>query len=318
MAKLTEVLQKAKKTVFSFEILPPVKGKSIENLFDAIDDLMEFKPAFIDVTYHREDIVPKKDKDGNLEMKTIWKRPGTVGICTAIMHKYDVDAIPHLLCGGFTKEETENVLIDLQFHGIDNILALRGDAVKSQGRFIPTPGGNIYATDLIEQIANMNKGQYLDNELENGVPTDFCIGGACYPEKHFEAPNLETDIKYLKKKMELGAEYVVTQMFFDNQKYFDFVDRVRAEGIDIPIIPGLKPITTVRHQTVLPSIFHLDLPTDLVAELEKCSNNKEAKQVGIEWCIQQSKELMERGVPCLHYYSMSRSTAVKEVAAAIF
>ena len=257
--KITEHLSNAKKPLFSFEILPPLKGQDINSLFAAIEPLMEFNPPFIDVTYHREEYIFKNRENGLLEKRTIRKRPGTVGICAAIMNRYKVDAVPHIICGGFTKEETENALIDLNFLGIDNVLALRGDHIKSEGTFIPDPDGHKYATDLITQVREMNNGRYLDEDIQNPVKTNFCIGVAAYPEKHFESPNLKTDLKYLKMKVEMGADYVVTQMFFNNQKYFDFVNRCREEGINVPIIPGLKPITTEKKITILPSIFNIDI-----------------------------------------------------------
>lgn len=316
--KITDHLKNAKKTLFSFEILPPLKGQDIKSLFNAIEPLMEFNPPFIDVTYHREEFVFKNRENGLLEKRTIRKRPGTVGICAAIMNRYKVDAVPHIICGGFSKEETENALIDLNFLGIDNVLALRGDAIKSEGTFIPDPDGNKYASDLIQQIQEMNCGIYLDKDIQNPVKSNFCIGVAAYPEKHFEAPNLKTDMKYLKQKIELGAEYIVTQMFFDNQKFFDFVNKCREEGITVPIIPGLKPITTEKQITILPSIFHMDIPEALSEAVEACKNAEQVKQVGIEWSIQQSKELIQFGVPCLHYYSMGKSQSVKNIASALF
>ncbi len=316
--KVTEHLKNAENTLFSIEILPPLKGDSIENLYKHIDPLMEFNPPFIDVTYHREEYVYKNRENGLLEKRTIRKRPGTVGICAAIQHKYDVDTVPHIICGGFSREETENALIDLHFLGIDNMLIIRGDAIKTEARFIPQEDGHNYASDLLVQVLNMNKGDYLDEDLQNPNPTDFCIGVAGYPEKHFEAPNLKTDIGYLKKKVALGADYIVTQMFYDNQKYFDFVKLCRSEGIDIPIIPGLKPVTTKKQVNVLPSIFHIDLPEDLSDALEDCKDNAAARQVGIEWCVQQSKELMEFGAPCLHYYSMGKAEPVYNIAKQLF
>ena len=317
--KVTELIKQANgETLFSFEVLPPKKGESINDLFGAIEPLMEFKPGFIDVTYHREEYVYKEREDGLIQKITTKKRPGTVGICAAIMNRFKVEAVPHLICGGFSKEETENALIDLNFLGIDNVLALRGDGIKSEPKFIPHPEGNAYATDLIEQISNMNNGIYLDEALENGSKTDFCISAAVYPEKHFEAPNMQSDIHFLKKKIELGAEYVVTQMFFDNQKYFDFVDLCRKEGITIPILPGLKPIATKNHITMLPSVFHIDLPEALIKELIKCKDNKAIKEVGVEWAIQQSKELKEAGVPGLHYYTMSKSALTQRIAREVF
>lgn len=315
--KVTEHIKNAKDTLFSIEVLPPLKGESINNLFSHIEPLMEFKPPFIDVTYHREEYVYRKRENGFLEKVTTRKRPGTVGICAAIMNKFKVDAVPHIICGGFTKEETENALIDLDFLGIDNVLALRGDAIKSEGNFIPDPNGNAYATDLVAQISDMNNGKYL-YESADMAKSDFCIGVAAYPEKHFEAPNLKTDLAFVKKKIDLGAEYIVTQMFFDNQKYFEFVDMCRKEGINVPIIPGLKPITTKKQLTILPSIFHIDLPEALADDLLKCKNNEEVKQVGIEWCIQQSKELKAAGVPILHYYTMGKSETTYKIAKEIF
>ncbi len=316
--KITEHLKKAKgKTLFSFEILPPVKGQSVKSIFDAIDPLMEFKPPFIDVTYHREEYIYKKHPNGLLERISTRKRPGTVGICSAIINKYKVDPVPHIICGGFTKEETENALIDLDFLGIDNVLVLRGDAIKSEGAFRPEENGHHYASDLLQQVLDLNHGSYLHEEVE-GSKTDFCIGVAGYPEKHFEAPNLNIDIKYLKKKIDMGAEYIVTQMFFENEKYFEFVDKCREAGIKVPIIPGLKPLATKRQMTVLPSIFHVDLPDELTNELEKCKDNAAVKEVGVEWCIKQSKELMERGAPVLHYYTMSKSASIRRIAEALF
>ena len=316
--KVTEHLKNAKKTLFSIEILPPLKGDSIESLFKHIDALMEFKPPFIDVTYHREEYVYKNRENGLLEKMAIKKRPGTVGICAAIKNKYNVDTVPHIICGGFTREETENALIDLNFLGIDNVLVIRGDAIKSESRFVPDPEGHNYAIDLLSQVLDMNKGKYIDDELLNAHPTGFCVGVAGYPEKHFEAPNLKSDIRYLKQKVALGADYIVTQMFYNNQKYFDFVETCRNEGIDVPIIPGLKPITTIKQVTILPSIFHIDIPEDLSDAIEGCKDNRAARQVGVEWCVQQSKELIEYGVPCLHYYSMGKAEPVYNIAKQLF
>jgi methylenetetrahydrofolate reductase (NADPH) len=315
--KVTEHLKTAKETLFSFEILPPLKGKSIHSIYDGIDPLMEFKPKFVNVTYHREEFIYKERDNGLLEKIAIRKRPGTVGICAAIMNKYHVDAVPHLICGGFSKEETENALIDLQFLGIDNVLALRGDSIKTEATFKPHKEGHKYAVDLIHQISDMNSGNYMMDDIQL-EPTDFCIGAAGYPEKHFEAMNLTTDMQYLKAKVDAGAEYIVTQMFFDNQKYFDFVDSCRAIGITVPIIPGLKPIKTLEHITFLPKFFKIDYPEALSKELLKCKDNKEVEALGIEWGIQQSKELKERNAPCIHYYTMSNSSMVKAIAKEIF
>jgi methylenetetrahydrofolate reductase (NADPH) len=316
--QLTDILANSKKTLFSIEILPPLKGKSIQSIFDSIDPLMEYKPAFVDVTYHREEYVYKKRDGGYLEKVSIRKRPGTVGICAAIMNKYPVEAVPHIICGGFTKEETENALIDLHFLGIDNVLALRGDSIKTEAAFIPEPGGHHYAHDLVRQIDEMNQGKYMDDEMKEVEPTSFCIGVAGYPEKHFEAPNMFSDIKWLKAKIDAGANYIVTQMFFDNSKYFEFVKLCRDNGITVPIIPGLKMFTTKKQLTILPKIFHIDIPQDLYEEVLKCKDDKQVKEVGVKWCIQQSKELLKENVPCLHYYTMGSSEATSKVAKEVF
>jgi methylenetetrahydrofolate reductase (NADPH) len=315
--KVTEHIKEANDTLFSFEILPPLKGKSIDSIYDGIDPLMEFKPKFINVTYHREEYIYIERDNGLLEKIAIRKRPGTVGICAAIMNKYHVDAVPHLICGGFSKEETENALIDLQFLGIDNVLALRGDSIKTESTFKPHADGHAYAVDLIHQISDMNRGNYMmdDVQLE---PTDFCVGTAGYPEKHFEAMNLATDLKYLKDKVDAGAEYIVTQMFFDNSKYFAFVDECRKIGINVPIIPGLKPLKTLTHISFLPKFFKIDFPIELSSELLKCKDNKAVEQLGIEWGIHQSKELKAANVPCIHYYTMSNSSQVKSIAKEVF
>lgn len=316
--KITEHLNSAERTLFSFEVLPPLKGQNISSLFDHMDPLMEFDPPFVDVTYHREEYVYKKRDNGLLQRRTVRKRPGTVGICAAIQNKYKVDAVPHIICGGFTREETENALIDLNFLGIDNLLLLQGDTRAPEKRFVPEPDGNEYASDLIEQVVDLNNGRYLDDEIQNPTSADFCIGVAGYPEKHYAAPNLDTDLNYLKKKVDLGAEYIVTQMFFDNSRYFDFVEKCREKGIDVPIIPGIKPVTSKKHNSILPQMFHVDLPYDLSKELESCEDNDAAKEVGIEWAIQQCRELIEYGVPVVHFYSMGRSTPVYQVAKALF
>ena len=316
--EVIELLKRSKKTLFSIEILPPLKGDSIESLFNHIDPLMEFKPPFIDVTYHREEYVYKNRGNGLLEKRTIKKRPGTVGICAAIQNRYNVYTVPHIICGGFSLEETENALVDLNFLGIDNVLVIRGDAIKSESKFFPNENGHAYAVELLGQIINMNKGKYLDEELQNANPTNFCIGVAGYPEKHFESPNLKSDLKHLKIKVDRGADYIVTQMFFDNLKYFDFVKKCRDIGINVPIIPGLKPITSKRQVTVLPSSFYIDLPEELSEAVDKCKDNEAARQVGVEWCVQQSKELMEFGVPCLHYYSMGKAEPVYRIAKELF
>ena len=317
--KVIDHIKKAPgKTQFTFEILPPLKGQNIQSIYESIDPLMEFKPPFIDVTYHREEYVYKELDNGLLEKHVIRKRPGTVGICAALQNKYNVDAIPHILCGGFTKEDTENFLIDLDFLGIDNVVALRGDAIKSETYFKPHKDGHSFASDLVSQIKDLNKGQYLDDEILNTSKTDFCVGVSGYPEKHMEAPSLESDLHFLKKKIEAGADYIITQMFFDNQKYFEFVEKCKSFGIDAPIIPGLKPLATKKQLNALPHRFHVDLPEDLIKQVIKCKDNKQVRQVGVEWCIEQSKELKAAGVPFLHYYSMGKSDNVKAIAEGVF
>lgn len=316
--KLVDILKTSKQTLFSIEILPPLKGKSIQSIYESIDPLMEFKPAFVDVTYHREEYVYKKRPGGYLEKVSIRKRPGTVGICAAIMNKYNVEAVPHIICGGFTKEETENALIDLHFLGIQNVLALRGDSIKTEPAFVPEPGGHTYALDLVKQINNMNKGIYLDEDMKDASPTDYCIGVAGYPEKHFECPNMELDIMFLKQKIDAGASYIVTQMFFDNKKYFQFVELCRQHDIHVPIIPGLKILTSKKQLTMLPKIFHIDIPLELSKSVMECKNDEDVKKIGIEWCISQSKELIQKHVPCLHYYTMGNSFATRKVAEAVF
>ncbi|RMF27473.1 MAG: methylenetetrahydrofolate reductase [NAD(P)H] [Bacteroidetes bacterium] len=317
--KVIEYFEKAKgQTLVSFEVLPPLKGGSMQAIFDVLDPLMEFKPPFIDVTYHREEYIYKRRPSGYYEKIAIRKRPGTVGICAAIMHRYGVDAVPHLICGGFTKEETENALIDLNFLNINNVLAIRGDARKFDGKFVPEPEGHAYAIDLVRQIVDMNHGKYLDDNIENGVRTDFCIGVAGYPEKHFEAPNMETDLMYTKAKVDAGADYIVTQMFFDNRKYFDYVEACRKIGIEVPIVPGLKPLTKRYQLNSLPRLFHVDIPTELVREMEKATTPEARQQVGIEWCAMQSRELKEKGVPCIHYYTMGDSDTIRAVVEKTF
>jgi methylenetetrahydrofolate reductase (NADPH) len=317
--KVTQHIENAQgKPLFSFEILPPLKGQNIQSIFDGIDPLMEFQPPFIDVTYHREEYEFKELENGLLQKKIVKKRPGTVGICAAIQGKYNVDAIPHVLCGGFSKEDTENLLIDLDFLGIDNVVALRGDALKTETYFKPEKDGNNYASELVEQISNLNRGIYLDEDLKNTAKTNFCIGVAGYPEKHMEAPSLDSDIHFLKQKIKNGADYIITQMFFDNQKFFDFVDKCRKAGIEVPIIPGLKPIATKKQLNLIPHRFSLELPDSLIMEVVRAKDNDAVKQIGIEWCIQQSKELLAAGVPVLHYYSMGKADNIKAIAQEVF
>ncbi len=306
------------KPLFSFEILPPLKGNGIQSIHESIDPWVELEPSFINVTYHREEYTYKKREKGYLEKISMRKRPGTVAICAAIFNKYKIDTVPHLICGGFNREETENALIDLQFLGIDNVLALRGDPIKTETHFNATDGGHAYAVDLVKQIDGMNKGEYIDDELRGAQPTDFCIGVAGYPEKHFESPNQAVDMHYLKQKIDAGAEYIVTQLFFDNQKFFYFVDKCREAGITVPIIPGIKPITSLKHISFMPKFFHVDLPEAFTIELLKCKTDAEVTAVGVEWCIAQSKELMEKGVPGIHYFTMGKSTATKKIVKTVF
>ncbi len=312
--RVTEYLEQSNgKTLISFEVLPPLKGGSIKSIFNTLDPLMEFKPPFVDVTYHREEFIYNVQPSGYYQKIAIRKRPGTIGICSAIMHHYGVEAVPHLICGGFTKEDTENALIDLHFLNINNVLALRGDARKFDGKFIPEAGGNEYALDLVKQINHMNQGIYLDSSIDNGACTNFCIGVAGYPEKHFEAPNIRTDIKYTKRKIDAGASYIVTQMFFDNKKYFDYVDLCRKENIHVPIIPGIKPITKRYQLTSIPRNFYLAIPEDLVKEINKAQTDQAVREAGIAWCVAQCKELIARGVPCIHFYTMGESQTIRKI-----
>ncbi len=308
-----EHLDQAKDTLISFEVLPPLKGKSINSIYDHLDPLMEFKPAWINVTYHRSESMFKRHANGHFEKVEVRKRPGTVGICAAIMNHYKIDAVPHFICGGFTKRETEDALIDLNFLGVDNVLVLRGDAAKNEASFVPEPEGHGYAIELLKQVSDLNNGVYLDEDIRNGGKTKFCIGVAGYPEKHFEAPNLEIDLRYLKEKVDAGACYIMTQMFFDNSKFFEFVSACRSIGIDVPIIPGLKPITNKKQLTVLPRIFHVDIPTDLSNAIMKAKTDEECEIVGAEWLIEQSKELKKFGVPVLHYYTLGKPKVIWNV-----
>ena len=315
---VTAHLEKAKDTLVSFEILPPLKGKTITSIYDHLDPLMEFKPSWINVTYHRSETMFKKKTDGTFEKVDVRKRPGTVGICAAIMNHYNIDAVPHIICGGFTRRETEDALIDLQFLGIDNALILRGDAAKNESSFEPEPGGNKYAIDLLKQVGQLNQGIYLDEDILNGGKTDFCMGVAGYPEKHFESPNFEIDLIKTKEKVDAGAEYIMTQMFFNNQKFIEYVQACRDMGITVPIIPGLKPITNKKQLTILPRIFHVDIPTELSNAINKCKTDAECEQVGTEWLIQQSKELKAAGVPVLHYYTLGKPKVIRDVVSAVF
>lgn len=312
--KVTEHLKKANgKTLFSLEILPPMKGKTIESIFHVLDPLMEFNPSFINVTYHRAEQVYKRKQDGSFERVDIRKRPGTVGICAALMNHYKVDAVPHLICGGFSKDETENALIDLSFLGIDNVLALRGDAPKNEKYFQPDPNGHHYAIDLVKQVQNLNQGVYVEETIEEGGKTDFCIGVAGYPEKHFESPNPDMDLMFLKHKIDAGADYITTQMFFDNEKYHHFVNACREVKIDVPIIPGLKPITSKKQLSSIPSLFHVDIPTDLAKEILKCKTDADSDRVGEDWLVMQAQDLMKQGAPVIHFYTLGKPKVIHNV-----
>lgn len=316
--RVAEAIAKSDKPLFTFEILPPVKGNDIHSIYGAIDPLIEFEPSFIEVTYHREEIKFKELSNGNIEKKTLRKRPGTVGISAAIKYKYKAEVVPHIICGGFNQDETENGLIDLHFLEIHNLLVIRGDNLPGEKYFKPDKGGHQYAVELIRQIMDLNRGIYQDDELENNSPTNFTVGVAGYPEKHAEAPNMTTDIRHLKAKIDSGAEYIVTQMFFDNKKYFEFVRLCREAGITVPIIPGLKPIATIGQLNTLPKTFNISIPEELEKEVEKCRDNKAARQVGVEWCIAQSKELMQHSVPALHYFTMGKSDNIREIVKTVF
>lgn len=316
--KVIDKINSREKTLFSIEIVPPLRGNSLESIYKRIDSLIEFDPAFINITYHKDEVVVKKKSDGTLERRTISKRPGTVALTAAVMNRYSVNVVPHLTCSGFSKDQTENALIDFNFLGIKNILALQGDAGRNQTEFIPEVSGHAYAIELVGQIVNMNNGKYLDEDLKQPTPSDFCIGVAGYPEKHYAAESLNVDIKHLKAKVEAGADYIVTQMFFDNQVYYDFVDKCRTAGINVPIIPGLKPIALINQVDVLPKLFHLTIPEELDKEIRKCKDNKQALEVGTEWGIEQSKDLMKNGVPVLHYYTLGAGNSIRKIAEKIF
>ena len=311
--KVIDHIKSATDTLVSFEVLPPLKGKGIEALYRHLDPLMEFKPSYINVTYHRSEHVFKKNTDGSFQKVIVRKRPGTESICAAIMNRYNVDTVPHLICGGFSVNDTEDALINLRYLGIDNVLVLRGDAAKNESAFEPEPGGHRFASDLLKQVTNLNAGIYLEDDLKGTQKTDFCIGVAGYPEKHFEAPNMQTDVAYLKAKVDAGAEYITTQMFFDNKKYFDFVTTCKNAGINVPIIPGLKPISTKKQLTIIPRTFHVDIPEELSSEILKCKSDAEVEVVGTEWLLKQSKELKQAGVPCLHYYTLGKPHVISNV-----
>lgn len=311
-------INNAKSTLFSLELLPPLKGQDISKIYNTLDPLLAFDPKYINITTHRDEVQYRDMGDGILRKQIVRKRPGSVAIAAAIQHKYKITVVPHMICSGFTKEETEHALIDLNFLGINNLLLLRGDPLKTDHVFKPEKNGHAHTTELIEQVNDLNKGIFLDDEVESTSRFDFHYGVAGYPEKHGEAPNMKSDMHYLKKKVELGAEYIVTQMFFDNQKYFDFVKLCRENDIQVPIIPGIKPLALMNQITVLPKIFSIDMPEELDIEVRKCKTNKEASEVGVEWCIHQCKELIEHKVPVLHLYTMGAGKNIYKVAKAVF
>ena len=304
-------------TAFTFEILPPLKGNSIQKVYQVIDKLREFDPKYINITSHHSEYIYKPQPDGSLRKVNIRKRPGSVAIASAIQNKYGIPAVPHIICKGFTKDETEYALIDLNFLGVHNLLLLRGDIKTLEVEQHPEQYPE-HATDLQQQVNRFNEGIALDGSRIEGIDTPFSYGMACYPEKHEEAPNMDSDIYYLKEKVKNGASYLVTQMFFDNEKFYAFEDRCRKEGINVPIIPGIKPIVFRNQLTVLPRVFRSDIPEPFAAELRKCKTDDEAKEVGVEWCIQQCKDLIAHGVPSLHFYTMMASESVRRVAKEIY
>ena len=313
-----DLIKHTDRTAFSFEVLPPLKGTGIEKLYETIDTLREFDPKYINITTHRSEYVYKDLGNGLYERNRIRRRPGTVAVAAALQNKYNITTVPHILCSGFTREDTEYQLLDLQFLGITDLLVLRGDKAKDQSAFVPEEGGHAHAIDLEKQINDFNHGLFVDGSPVKITGTPFRYGVGCYPEKHEEAPNMEQDIYWLKKKVETGAEYAVTQIFYDNQKFFRFLERIRKEGIDVPIIPGIKPFGKLSQITMIPKTFKIDLPEELAAEAIKCKTDEEAKRLGIEWCIYQCKELIKHNVPSIHFYSMGAADSIKEVAKAIY
>lgn len=316
--RVIDLIKDTKETAFSFEILPPLKGTGIEKLYQTIDTLREFDPKYINITTHRSEYVYKDLGNGLFQRNRLRRRPGTVAVAAAIQNKYDIRVVPHILCSGFTREETEYVLLDLQFLGITDLLILRGDKARHESIFTPEVDGYSHAIHLQQQINDFNKGLFVDGSPIKITGTPFSYGVACYPEKHEEAPNLDSDLYWLKKKMEMGAEYAVTQLFFDNRKYFDFVERARQQGITIPIIPGIKPFTKLSQLSMVPKTFKVDLPEPLATEAAKCKTDEEAARLGIEWCVEQCKELMAHGVPSIHFYTVSAVNSIKEVAKQIY
>lgn len=319
--KVIDIIRNAEKEGkcrFAFELLPPLKGNDINTIFSTIDLLQPFDPAYINITYHREDVKYVERADGLLEKHIVTKRPGTVAIAAAIMARYGIEVVPHLICGGFSKFETEDALIDLRFLGIENILALRGDNLHGEKTFRAVPDGYSNASQLVEQIVAMNNGRYVDSEVEHSQPSNFSIGVAGYPEKHLESPNIDMDIEHLKHKVDCGADYIVCQMFFDNRHYFDFVERCRANGITVPIIPAIKPLSTKTQLSMLPQIFHVDIPTELAKRVLACTQSDDIRKAGIEWATQQSLELKAAGVPIIHYYTMGKADNIAAIASEVF
>lgn len=313
---IAEKILAEKNTSFSFELLPPIKGNGIDKVYKTIDTLREFNPMYINITTHRSEIRYRENEMGLFEKISVRRRPGTVAVAAAIKYKYDIPVVPHVICSGFTKEETEYVLLDLKFLGINNLLLLRGDKGKDEKTFVAT--GHEYAINLQEQVNRFNQGYFLDGTKMKNIEEPFSYGMACYPEKHEEAPNLASDLYWAKKKVENGAEYLVTQMFFDNTKYYRFVDECRKIGIEVPIIPGLKPITLRNQLTLLPKVFHTDIPEEFAKELRNCKTDEDAREVGVEWCILQAKDLIKNEVPSLHFYSLMATDSVRRVAEAAY
>ena len=317
--KVIDILNSKRRPFASFELVPPLKGSDASRLYQSLDPLMEFQPPFINITCHRDEIEYVPNADGTYTRMTLAKRPGTVAIVAAIMRRYpELEIVPHVICGGSSCSRVESELLDLHFLGINNIMALRGDALPGQKVFIPEPDGFSHSSELVGMISNLNRGQYLDPTVKQGLSTDFCIGVAAYPEKHFEAANLETDIQHLKQKVEAGADYIVTQMFFDNKKFFQFVELCRKAGITVPIIPGLKPISSKKQIDLLPRAFHIDIPQELVSLMSKTKTAEETYQAGIDWAIKQSRELLEHDVPAIHYYTMAKPDNVCQIVRAVF
>lgn len=318
MTKVIDILKRSRSPFASFELVPPLKGSDVSKLYSSIEPLMEFAPPFLNVTCHRDEVEYHENSDGTYTRMTLAKRPGTIAIVAAIMKRFSIDIVPHVICGGASKHKIESEMLDLHFLGIDNVVALRGDAIPGQRFFIPDPEGFAHTDELVGMISNLNKGRYLDPTVVNGLPTDFSIGVAGYPEKHYEAANMDTDIQHLKEKVEKGADYVITQMFFDNARYYDFVDRCRKAGITVPIIPGLKPISVARQIDLLPRSFHLDIPQDLVNEILKAKTKEQAYEAGVAWCVAQSQDLLRHGVPAIHYYTMGKADNIRKIVKTVF